>query len=76
MAASGAKMIEVGTTNRTRLSDFEQAIIPDLRPNQGSQVELTIEGFTEEVSVRELTFLHDHTRFLFSTISDHGASKT
>ena len=29
MEQSGAKLIEVGTTNRTRLSDYEKAITPD-----------------------------------------------
>ncbi|NLP02051.1 MAG: L-seryl-tRNA(Sec) selenium transferase [Fibrobacter sp.] len=58
MAASGAKMIEVGTTNRTRLSDYEQAINPATAAIfKAHKSNYTIEGFTEEVSVRELSIL-------------------
>ena len=31
MAQSGARMVEVGTTNRTKLADYEQAVTPDTR---------------------------------------------
>lgn len=56
MAASGAKLVEVGTTNKTRIGDYQKAIGPDTamllkvhRSNFG------LVGFTEETSVGELS---------------------
>ena len=55
---SGARLREVGTTNRTRLSDYEKAI------NENTQAILwvhpsnfEIQGFTESVGVAELSTL-------------------
>jgi L-seryl-tRNA(Ser) seleniumtransferase len=58
MAVSGAILREVGTTNRTRLSDYERAITP----NTGGLLRIhpsnyRIGGFTESVSVEELVAL-------------------
>jgi L-seryl-tRNA(Ser) seleniumtransferase len=56
--ASGAKLVEVGTTNRTRLSDFEQAV--DERTGALLRVHpsnFRVVGFTEEVSLAELVEL-------------------
>lgn len=59
MARSGAELIEVGTTNKTHLSDYRRAI-----EEQGAQILLKVHtsnfqiiGFTEEVSIGELTAL-------------------
>jgi L-seryl-tRNA(Ser) seleniumtransferase len=62
MAASGARMVEVGTTNRTRTSDYEQAITPDTALLfKAHKSNYTIAGFTEEVTVGELaTLAHAH----------------
>lgn len=62
IAQSGARLVEVGTTNRTRLSDYEQAISPDtallLRCHPSN---FRIVGFTEEVSSIDLASLaHRH----------------
>ena len=58
LARSGARMVEVGTTNRTRAADYERAIGPDtaalLRVHQSN---FRIVGFTEQPSVRELAEL-------------------
>lgn len=55
---SGAKLREVGTTNRTRLSDYERAIGPEtaalLRVHPSNY---RIVGFTEEVSIADLAML-------------------
>jgi L-seryl-tRNA(Ser) seleniumtransferase len=55
---SGARLREVGTTNRTRLDDYERALGPDtgaiLRAHQSNFRTL---GFVEEVSIEELCSL-------------------
>jgi L-seryl-tRNA(Ser) seleniumtransferase len=55
---SGAILKEVGTTNRTRLADYEGALGPGtgllLRVHQSN---FSIEGFTERPSLRELVEL-------------------
>ncbi|MFC1491214.1 L-seryl-tRNA(Sec) selenium transferase [Nitrospinota bacterium] len=61
MAQSGAKMTEVGTTNKTRLDDYERAIGPEtgllLKAHTSNY---RIVGFTEEVSRERLAALaHD-----------------
>lgn len=57
MAESGARLVEVGTTNRTRLSDYEAAAgaDPDLAlVLKVHRSNYTITGFTEETPVAEL----------------------
>ncbi len=55
MAASGAKLVEVGTTNKTHPQDYERAITPEtaaiLRVHPSNY---KISGFTAEVSLEEL----------------------
>ncbi len=59
LAQSGARLVDVGTTNRTRLADYRRALI-------GHDVALIlkvhpsnyrVEGFTESTGVRELASL-------------------
>ncbi len=60
MAQSGAHLVEVGTTNRTRLADFQRAIDThdDLEVVlHVHQSNYEIVGFTEAVSVAELATL-------------------
>lgn len=61
MSQSGAKLIEVGTTNRTRLDDYEAALA---RPSADvvlclkvHQSNYAISGFTESVEVSEMATL-------------------
>jgi L-seryl-tRNA(Ser) seleniumtransferase len=58
MAQSGCRLVEVGTTNRTRLADYRGALDDDvalvLKVHQSNY---RIVGFTEEVGVRELAGL-------------------
>jgi L-seryl-tRNA(Ser) seleniumtransferase len=52
---SGARLVEVGTTNRTRLADYERAVGPEtgavLRAHQSN---FRTVGFVEEVEIEEL----------------------
>jgi len=58
MSESGARLVEVGTTNRTRLSDYENAVtgqtalLLKVHPSNFS-----IRGFTEEVRTADLARL-------------------
>ncbi|MGB4594249.1 MAG: L-seryl-tRNA(Sec) selenium transferase [Coriobacteriia bacterium] len=58
MRESGATMVEVGTTNKTHLRDYEKALSPDtgllLKVHTSNY---RVVGFTEEVSLAELVAL-------------------
>jgi L-seryl-tRNA(Ser) seleniumtransferase len=56
MEQSGARLVEVGTTNRTRLADYERAadFAVVLKVHQSNY---RVVGFTESTSVRELSTL-------------------
>ena len=61
MEQSGARLVDVGTTNRTRLRDYERAI--DSRKNDIALLlkvhpsNFSIEGFTEQTSISQLATL-------------------
>ncbi|MEA1973869.1 MAG: L-seryl-tRNA(Sec) selenium transferase [Candidatus Cloacimonadota bacterium] len=66
MKASNAKMIEVGTTNRTKISDYENAITENTAMIfKAHKSNYSIEGFTEEVNLKELSKLADKHNILF-----------
>jgi L-seryl-tRNA(Ser) seleniumtransferase len=58
LAQSGASLVEVGTTNRTRIEDYEKAVGPQtaalMRVHQSN---FRTVGFTEEVELEELCAL-------------------
>jgi L-seryl-tRNA(Ser) seleniumtransferase len=58
VAQSGARLVEVGTTNRTRLADYRAAITPEtgavMRAHQSN---FRTVGFVEEPSIEELCSL-------------------
>ena len=72
MAASGAKLVEVGTTNKTHARDYEKAIGPGtaaiLRVHPSNY---KITGFTAEVPLKELVEI-GHARGII-VIDDVGA---
>jgi len=82
MARSGARLVEVGTTNRTHLEDYRRAV----GAHAGAVVKVhrsnfAIEGFTADVAVRDLLplarargamVLHDLGSGLFMDLAPWG----
>ncbi len=82
MAQSGARLVEVGTTNKTYLEDFRRAITSEtailMRAHPSN---FRISGFTAEVSVKELAglaaeyglvVLDDLGSGVYIDLSEHG----
>ena len=66
MKASGCKMIEVGSTNRTKFSDYENAITKNTALIfKAHKSNYYIEGFTEEVELSDLSDLAKKHELLF-----------
>jgi L-seryl-tRNA(Ser) seleniumtransferase len=58
LAASGARLVEVGTTNRTRLDDYTRAVRPETAALMRVHCSnFRTVGFTEEVEIEELCAL-------------------
>ncbi len=57
MASSGATLVEVGTTNRTRLSDYQAALAGAAAILKVHPSNYRVEGFTAEVGYGELAEL-------------------
>jgi L-seryl-tRNA(Ser) seleniumtransferase len=78
MSQSGAQMIEVGTTNRTRVSDYERAItantalLMSVHASNFKQI-----GFTESASVAEMAQVaHKHNLFLVNDLGSGALINT
>ena len=82
MARSGAKLVEVGTTNRTHDDDYRRAITPRTAAIvKVHRSNFAIEGFTSDVTVDRLAFiaaehglpvLHDLGSGLMLSLADYG----
>ncbi len=58
MVASDCNMVEVGTTNKTKIQDYEKAITQDTRLLlKAHKSNYAIQGFTEEVQLADLVAL-------------------
>ncbi|MBK9121121.1 MAG: L-seryl-tRNA(Sec) selenium transferase [Phycisphaerales bacterium] len=58
MAAAGCRMVEVGTTNRTRISDYARALTPEARLLVRVHTSnYRMVGFTEDATLAELVAL-------------------
>ena len=82
MAASGTELIEVGTTNRTHVADYQSAV----GPNTGAIVKVhrsnfAVDGFVAEASVSELAplaaehsvpLIHDFGSGLMLDLAPYG----
>ena len=75
MRVSGARMVEVGTTNRTRAADFDEAVTPKtaalLRVHTSN---FRVTGFTESASLAELAAIARRRGVLL--IDDLGSGAT
>ncbi len=75
MRLSGARMVEVGTTNRTRQDDFEQAITPRsaalLRVHTSN---FRVAGFTEATTLAQMAAVaHAHELLLIDDLGSGAA---
>ena len=58
MATAGSRMVEVGTTNRTRIADYEKAITPKTAVIfKAHRSNFSVKGFTEEASLEQCASL-------------------
>jgi L-seryl-tRNA(Ser) seleniumtransferase len=82
MARSGARLLEVGTTNRTHDDDYRRAITPKTAAIvKVHRSNFAIEGFTADVTVERLVFIaaehglpviHDFGSGLMLSLEEYG----
>jgi L-seryl-tRNA(Ser) seleniumtransferase len=74
MANSGTRMVEVGTTNRTRLDDYRRAITQHTRVlMRVHQSNYRIVGFTTSPTLSELAILADEAKLILFEDAGSGA---
>lgn len=74
MSAAGCRMVEVGTTNRTRLADYRRALTPDTRALLHVHTSnYRIKGFVESVTVAELSQLAETLTPRVLVVDDLGS---
>ena len=74
MAQTGTRLVEVGTTNRTRLADYERAITTETRLLVRVHTSnYRIVGFTSQPPLRELAELAHRSGLLFYEDAGSGA---
>lgn len=74
MAQSSTRMVEVGTTNRTKLSDYQKAISADTRLIMRVHTSnYRIVGFTKTPTLKELATLAHESRLLLYEDAGSGA---
>jgi L-seryl-tRNA(Ser) seleniumtransferase len=83
MAKSGARLVEVGTTNRTHLADYERALVDGAVVVKVHRSNFALEGFVAEASLAELVgiatprgvpVLHDLGSGLLMSLEQYGLS--
>jgi len=57
LAETGCTLVEIGTTNRTSLDDYRQALSPDTTVLKVHRSNFVVAGFTEEVDLADLANL-------------------
>jgi L-seryl-tRNA(Ser) seleniumtransferase len=57
LAETGCTLVEVGTTNRTSLEDYREALGPNTMVLKVHRSNFTVEGFTEDVELADLAEL-------------------
>ena len=74
MSRAGCRLVEVGTTNRTRIDDYKRAITPNtaliLKVHKSNY---SIQGFVQEASEQELASLSKATGIPFAVDLGSGA---
>lgn len=74
METSGCRLVEVGTTNRTRLEDYEKAIGPETALLfKAHRSNFRLVGFTEEVGFSDLASLARRHGLIF--VADLGSGR-